>query len=103
MGGIMSSNALYFVSKISELNLIESMLQHKKSKDEQLALDAVNGAQSGQSSANLDHLFMGNTATTPEGDDGNGTGDNNGNTPSNAGSNGADYLNDVIFNIGSDD
>jgi len=87
---IHSSNALYFVSKISESNLIESMLQHKKTKEDKLS---ANGTTQPPPPQNLDHLF-----TATQSAKGNGDGDG-----SSAKIKGSDYLDDVIFNIGDGD
>merc|ERR1719334_2899720 len=99
--GILSNNALYFVSKISELNLIESMLQHQKSKDDQTA--AIQSEAT--TSTNLDNLFLTENVGTKEGDDGNVTGDNlngSGNAATSA-NQGADNLDNLFLteNVGT--
>eukprot|EP01084_Bolivina_argentea_P144389 253332_1 len=85
---INDSKALYFVSKISELNLIESMLKHKKDKEESDAKakhsPAVQASPSMSRSKDLDNLFL-----------------NQGDMNEDQGSaKGGDYLDDFIFSIG---
>merc|ERR1712129_473030 len=58
---IHDSKALYFVSKISELNLIESMLQHKKNKDDKIGAEMKKKQQSPTNNENLDNLFLDDT------------------------------------------
>mmetsp|Transcript_36827 Transcript_36827/g.32534 ORF Transcript_36827/g.32534 Transcript_36827/m.32534 type:complete len:480 (+) Transcript_36827:22-1461(+) len=83
---IHDNKALYFVSKISELNLIESMLQHKKSKDDKEKESQDNNNKSSPKSQNLDNLFLNDSTKTNN---------NNGNKAK-----GGDYLDDIIFKIG---
>ena len=88
---IHDSKAIYFVSKISELNLIESMLQHKNNKNnndkEQKQPQTKDNKDKSQ---NLDNLFLNNSNTN-----------NNGNI--NTTTKGGDYLDDIIFKIGDND
>ncbi len=84
---INDSKALYFVSKISELNLIESMLQHKKNKDDKQQKQIINEQQS-SSPKNLDNLFGKQPVIT-----------NDINNSNNDKKKGGDYLDDILFQI----
>ena len=88
---IHDNKALYFVSKISELNLIESMLQHKKSKDDKEKQSQGNNVKPSPKSQNLDNLFLNDSSATT-------SNKNNGANKAKGG----DYLDDIIFKIGDD-
>eukprot|EP00485_Elphidium_margaritaceum_P011849 CAMPEP_0202698708 /NCGR_PEP_ID=MMETSP1385-20130828/11946_1 /ASSEMBLY_ACC=CAM_ASM_000861 /TAXON_ID=933848 /ORGANISM="Elphidium margaritaceum" /LENGTH=513 /DNA_ID=CAMNT_0049355475 /DNA_START=50 /DNA_END=1591 /DNA_ORIENTATION=+ len=96
---INDSKALYFVSKISELNLIESMLAQKQSKAAAHAPTSSNQSTE-SSSQNLENLFAGAGAKNMAATD---ASNGNGNIDKNNNNKGGDYLDNVLFQFGGDD
>ena len=89
---ITDTKALYFVSKISELNLIESMLQQKSQEQEH----PPTAAQAPP--ANLDGLFGASDVDTPARDV---AGDKGGGKRKPA--KGGNYLDEVLFKMGDEE